>query len=132
MLLLLFSGKLLCKMVNFFPMFVITSSVYTLVCISFERNRVILDSHAPPMTIRKLVILIGFTWSFSFTISIPTRLEYSVRVVPNGNTTTEQLSCASQASAKLSLAIALSVFIISYVVPVVLMFKNYLQVAVFF
>ena len=121
-------------MVNFFPIFVITSSVYTLVCISFERNRVILDSHASRMTFRKLVILIGFTWSFSFAISIPTLLEYSVRVVhvTKGNATTEHLSCASQASAKLSLANVLFVIIISYVVPVVLMFKNYLQVALFF
>ena len=121
-------------MVNFFPIFVITSSVYTLVCISFERNRVILNSYTPRMTYRKLVMSIGFIWSFSFAISIPTLLEYSVQVhmhVTERNQSTTHISCISQASEKLSLSNALFVCIMSYVIPVVLMLKNYLQVAVF-
>ena len=120
-------------MVNFLPIFVISSSVYTLVCISFERNRRILESHAPRMTYRKLVTLIGFIWSFSFTISIPTLLEYSVRVVhvTTGNQSSTHVSCASQASDKLSLSNALFVFMVSYIIPVILMLKNYLQVALF-
>ena len=118
---------------NFFPIFVITSSVYTLVCISFERKRVILDSYAPRMTYRKFVVSIGFIWTFSFAISIPTLLEYSIRVIhtTKGNQSTTHVSCASQASERLSLSNALFVFMISYVIPVVLMLKNYLQVAVF-
>lgn len=123
---------MLCKLVNFFPLFVISSSVYTLVCISFERHRVIIDSQASQMSTRRLAILIGFTWAFALLVSLPTLLEYTVTMVhDHDKNTTTFLSCGSWVSHRLSLANAIFVFIISYVIPVILMMKNYLQVALF-
>ena len=78
-------------------------------------------------------MLIFFTWTFALTISIPTLLEYSVLLVDKttDNITTTYLSCGSQTSRDLSLTNAIFVFMISYVVPVILIFKNYIQVALF-
>ena len=66
-------------------------------------------------------------------ISVPTLLEYSVTVVhvTQGNTTETHQSCGSQTSRDFSLTNAIFVFIVSYVIPVILMLKNYMQVAVF-
>ena len=72
-------------------------------------------------------------WTFSLAISVPTLLEYSVTVVhvTEGNTTQTYLSCGSQTSRDFSLTNAIFVFIVSYAIPVILMLKNYMQVAVF-
>ena len=128
-----FSGILLCKVVNFCPIFIITSSIYTLVGVSFERNRAIVDSHGKRMTFQKLSVLIILIWIFALAISIPTLLEYSVLVIHQNvnNETTMYLSCGSQISNELSLANAIFVFTVSYVVPVIILFKNYLHVAMF-
>ena len=127
------SGAFLCKLVNFCPIFIISSSVYTLVCISFERHRAIIDSRGQKMSFRKLNILICFTWTFALAISIPTLLEYTVFVVHEtvDNKTTTHLSCSSCATRNLTLANAVFVFIISYLIPVILIFRNYFQVALF-
>ena len=104
--------------------------MYTLVCISFERHRAIIGGHCRRMSYQKLVVTIIIIWTFSLAISVPTLLEYSVTVV-HGNTTQTHLSCGSQTPRNFSLTNAIFVFIVSYAIPVILMLKNYLQVAVF-
>ena len=118
---------------NFGPIFIITSSIYTLVCVSFERHRVIIDSHKKRMTLKVVIALIILIWTFSLAISIPSLLEYTVHVEHDkaGNNSTAFLSCGSQFSRELSLANAVFVFLVSYIIPVLLMLKNYIQVAVF-
>ena len=111
----------------------ISASVYTLVCISFERHRAIIGGHCRRMSYQKLVVTIIIIWTFSLAIFVPTLLEYSVTVVhvTDGNTTQTHLSCGSQTSRDFSLTNAIFVFIVSYAIPVILMLKNHMQVAVF-
>ena len=128
------SGEILCKIVNFTPIFIITSSIYTLVCVSAERQRAITASHEPQLTFNKLTVLIPATWLFALLVSIPTLLEYSVSgiQVGQGNDTKAQLSCGShRMSRAFSLWNAIFVAVVSYLIPVIMMFKNYIQVASF-
>ena len=120
-------------MYHFFPVFVISASVYTLVSISFERHRAIITGHNRSMSYKKLTMTIIIIWMFSLAISIPTLFEYSVTIihVTQGNTTKAHLSCGSQMSRDFSLSNASFVFVVSYAVPVILMLKNYMQVVVF-
>ena len=119
---------------NFCPIFIITSSIYILVAVSFERHRAITVPHKSQLTSKKLRILMPVLWIFAFAVSIPTLIEYSVNtiLVTDGNGTKTQLSCGSQQTPReLSLANAIFVVVISYIVPVILLFNNYLQVALF-
>ena len=128
------SGELLCKIVNFSPIFIITSSIYTLVCVSAERQRAITASHEPQMTFNKLTVLIPITWFFALLVSIPTLMEYSVNTIQvgQGNVTKDQLSCGShRMSRAFSLWNAIFVAVVSYLIPVIMMFKNYIHVACF-
>ena len=129
-----FSGEFLCKLVNFSPVFIITSSIYTLVGVSFERHRAILGSHGRQVTFRVLFILIPVIWLFSLLVSIPTLIEYSVNTITviRGNETKTQLSCGSQQQSRsFSLVNAAFVIVISYILPVFMLFRNYIQVAVY-
>ena len=129
-----FLGEALCKIVNFSPIFIITSSIYTLVCVSFERQRAILGSHGRQLTFRMISILIPVIWVFSLLVSIPTLIEYSVNniTVIVGNKRKTQLSCGSQLKSwAFSLSNAIFVNIVSYIMPVMILLKNYIQVAIY-
>ena len=129
-----FSGIVLCKIVNFCPILVITSSIYTLVGISFERHQVVIsENREKKFTFRKLAIQIIFIWGFAIGVSIPTLLEYTVREVPItiGNHTVPTLSCGSQTTRVLALTNAVFVLIVSYIIPGILLTRNYVEVAMF-
>ena len=127
------SGEILCKEVNFSLILVISSSVYTLVFVSFERHRTILDSQEQRITCRKLALLIVVIWVFALAISLPTLLEYSVQetYVVEDNVTVLRVSCGSATTDKLGLSNAIFVFVVTYIIPVALMLRNYIQVALF-
>ena len=119
---------------NFSPIFIITSSIYTLVCVSFERHRAIIGSHGHQVTFRMVFILIPVIWVFSLLVSIPTLIEYSVNniTVIGGNKHNTQLSCGSQQKSwDFSLSNAIFVNIVSYFIPVIILFRNYIQVAIY-
>ena len=110
--------------------------MYTLVCISFERHRAIIhvDNQGRTLSFQKQKMLICLIWMLAFAVSVPTLLEYTVHrihTVTVRNKTVTQLSCWSQISHELAIANAVFVFTISYAIPVILMFRNYLQVAVY-
>lgn len=126
----------LCKIVNFTPIFVISSSIYTLVGISFERRRAIVDSYKPQITYSTLCKIIPALWIFGVLVSIPTLFEYDVSVVMmehagSGLNSTHILSCKSQMNSIYSITNAVFLALISYILPVILMLKNYLHVALF-
>ena len=120
-------------MVNFSPVLVISSSIYTLVTVSFERRQVIIASQGQGQRIsnRKIIAVIVFIWAFAIAVSAPTFLEYSVQAIEIklGNTTTSICSCTSQFSNELALGNSIFVLIVSYLIPVILMTKNYSQLA---
>ena len=119
---------------NFSPIFIITSSIYTLVCVSFERHRAIIGSHGHQVTFRMIFILIPVIWVFSLLVSIPTLIEYSVNniTVFDGSKHTTQLSCGSQQKSRdFSISNAIFVNIVSYIIPVIILFRNYIQVAIY-
>ena len=119
---------------NFCPIFLICSAIYTLVCISFERHRAILDSHGSQWSTQKLVVLITLIWTFALAVSVPTILEYSVDVYvlqPTAGNNTTSFSCASVTSKQFSMANFAFVLIVAYIIPLILMLRNYLQMALF-
>ena len=128
------SGLILCKVVNFFPIFVITSSIYTLVMISFERTRAIKESQKQQITYSSIYKIIPALWVFSLLVSLPTLIEYSVNniTVTTNNVTTYMLSCGSQhRSMAFSITNSFFVALVSYAFPVLVMCKNYIQLAYF-
>ena len=120
-------------MVNVGPIFIISSSIYTLVCISFERHRSIIDLHGREENFQKVKVLICVIWLSAFVVSVPTLLEYSVLTICNkgGNISEIHLSCGSQKSHNFALFNAILVFFVSYFIPVILIFRNYLNIALF-
>ena len=79
-------------------------------------------------------ILIPVIWVFSLLVSIPTLIEYSVNniTVIDGNKHNTQLSCGSQQKSwDFSLSNAIFVNIVSYFIPVIILFRNYIQVAIY-
>lgn len=129
------SGEILCKAVNFCPIIAITSSVYTLVFVSFERRQAITQSRfqGRRLTPCKLACTIIFIWTLAIGISCPTLLEYTIheKEVTEGNHSKKVFSCESQISRELSLANAILVLIVSYVIPVILLTNNYSHLAKF-
>ena len=124
-------------MTNATPILVISCSIYILVAISFERRQIMhgkLQGHGS-FTWKKLIIVIFLIWVFSIGIASPTLLEYAVQDIKisnvNGNETRMLTSCRSVISRELALANAIFVSIISYIIPVILMTKNYYQIAKF-
>lgn len=72
------AGILACKLVNFLPVQCITTSVMTLVAISYERHRAIVRHHIPPLSTRSAKMVCLSIWIISLLISIPTIMEYNV------------------------------------------------------
>ncbi|XP_052818392.1 neuromedin-K receptor-like [Mya arenaria] len=129
-----FEGDVLCKMVNFTPVLIITTSIYTLVCVSFERKRAIQETHKQQMTFAALYKIVPSLWLFGLLISLPTLLEYRVNhiLVDEGNSTRIGLSCdSSHMEFSYSMTNAIFLVTVAYIVPVIIMFKNYIEVANF-
>ena len=134
-------GVILCKLVHFSPIFIISNAVYTLVCLSYERHGTIIETGDSRMKFKTLAVLLVFIWLFAFVISLPTLLEYSVHTVETvehilihdriEDKVTSHLVCASDMSYRYALLNAIFVVLISYVVPVTLMTRNYLEVAMY-
>ena len=122
-------------MLNFSTVFVITTSIYTLVVVSFERRRAIIDNNRDKVTLSSLKKIIPLIWLFGFLVALPTLLEYDVNTVTleiNDNTTKTIISCGSQHMPhRYSLINALFVILISYLIPMVLMFRNYIDLALY-
>ena len=130
----LISGVFHCKVVNGCPILVISSSIYTLVSVSFERRQVMQgQGQGKLITRKKQIAIIFFTWVFSIGIASPTLLEYSLytREILVGNQTQIITSCGSNISRELALGNVIFVFVISYFIPVILMTRNYSQVAIY-
>ena len=131
------SGEMLCKIINFSPVLVISSSIYTLVTVSFERRQVIIanhnQGHGQRITNRKIIAVTVLIWALAVVVSAPTFIEYTVQVIDiySDNATTSIRSCSSQFSTELALGNSIFVLIVSYLIPVILLTKNYLQLAVY-
>ena len=91
------------------------------------------QGHEKLITRQKQIAIICITWVFSAGIATPTLLEYAVyeKKVRVGNHTRTLTSCGSNISRELALANAIFVFIVSYLIPVILMTRNYSQVAIY-
>ena len=74
----LFPGGLACKLIHFLPVFCITSSIYSLVAMSFERLRAIVYHKKISMTLWHAKLLCVGTWIFALCVTIPTLVEYRV------------------------------------------------------
>ena len=125
---------ILCKVINFFPIVVISSSIYTLVAVSFERRQVMMSHHFHRQRIsnRVLVGAIFAIWIISLGVSTPSLIEYTVQEIKaSDNERRTHLSCGSQFTQTLSLINAIFVFTMSYGIPVILLSKNYLNLAKF-
>ena len=131
----LISGDILCKVVNFCPILAITSSVYTLVFISFERRQAIINTRSQDniFTPRRLPAAIIFIWTFATAVSCPTLLEYTVHDanVSDGNNSRTILTCGSHFPNELAFGNTILVLVVSYIIPVILLTRNYAQLAMF-
>ncbi|KAL5019200.1 hypothetical protein ScPMuIL_004922 [Solemya velum] len=125
-------GEFLCKFVNSFPVLCITSSIYTLVGISFERRKAIAESSKPQWTLRKVSQFISLIWLFSTLVSVPTMVEYSVAEIYDNERNSSYLSCTNIKVPRLfSLFNGISILCVSYIIPLIFMWFNYLKLAWF-
>lgn len=134
--LLSFSAESTCKFINSFPIFIISSACYTLVFISFERRRAIMESNKPQMTLSTVFKLLPVLWFSSLVVSIPTIMEYSVETYSSGNnsgnaSTTEYACGHYSVPHSLTVAVCFFVVIASFFIPLVLIFNNYIRVIIF-
>lgn len=78
--------------------------------------------------------IIPAIWILSVIVSVPSLIEYDVNnvTVTAGNVTVDLLSCGSQHMSMIySITNAIFLAFVSYIIPVILMFKNYFDVTVF-
>ena len=82
---------------------------------------------------RVLAVAILAIWAVALGVSAPSLFEYTVREIEaSGNQTAETImSCGSQFTETYSLVNAVFVFAMSYGIPVILLSKNYLNLAQF-
>lgn len=100
--------------------------------ISFERRKAIAESGKPQWTLRQVFHLIPVIWIFSATMSIPTMVEYSVAERNNNETNTSHLSCTNTHVPRMfSLLNGISILFISYIIPLILIWFNYVKLALF-
>ena len=129
-----FAGEILCKVINFFPIVVITTSIYTLVAVSFERRQVMMSHQVQGQRIsnRVLGLSILAIWVLGLGVSAPFIFEYTVQEEEASGNQTEALNhCGSQYTETFSLVNAVFVFTMSYGIPVILLSKNYIDLAKF-
>ncbi|XP_011418423.2 substance-P receptor [Magallana gigas] len=123
-------GEFMCRVINGFPILCITSSIFTLVAVSFERKQSIVHSLGPQMTLgtcRKLVIAM---WVGAFLVATPSFVEYDVITIPLSHNETME-SCRSTFSSTLSIFNGLCVLLLSYVIPLIIMWYNYFLIIKF-
>lgn len=123
-------GEFMCRVINGFPILCITSSIFTLVAVSFERKQSIVHSLGPQLTLgtcRKLVIAM---WVGAFLVATPSFVEYDVITIPLSHNETME-SCRSTFSSTLSIFNGLCVLLLSYVIPLIIMWYNYFLIIKF-
>ena len=88
--------------------------------------------HGQRISNRVLVGAIFAIWIISLGVSTPSLIEYTVQETEaSDNQTRRHLSCGSQFTQTLSFVNAIFVFTMSYGIPVILLSKNYLNLAKF-
>ncbi|ELU10918.1 hypothetical protein CAPTEDRAFT_207103, partial [Capitella teleta] len=142
-----FTGELLCKLVNFLPVQCILTSVYTLVAMSYERRRAVVQHHLPAVSSRSSLIACILIWVAALAASIPTFIEFTVFEVlePSGDpgvttvvgmVSTEEpqhyRQCGHHHHGRLSVLInGVFLLVIAYVIPLSLMLGYYGNIAIF-
>ncbi|XP_062614081.1 neuromedin-K receptor-like [Saccostrea cucullata] len=120
-------GEILCKIVNGFPIFCITASIFTLVALSCERKHSIVHSLRPQLTLSSAKKLVVCVWILAAIVSTPSFVEYSVTTVGlKQNVTIE--SCGSTFHRTFSIFNGLCVLLLAYVIPLIIMWYNYVLI----
>ncbi|KAH3871368.1 hypothetical protein DPMN_034567 [Dreissena polymorpha] len=139
----------MCKLINFFPIFLTTCSCYTLVFISIERRRALVQSMRPQISVPQALKALPFIWLGSVVVGIPTLIEFSV--VPlttdssdinsgnylyvsqlNNNSVERHLHCGTNNFPRtLGMANCFLVTLFAFVIPLTLISINYVQLVVF-
>ncbi|XP_061196695.1 neuromedin-K receptor-like [Saccostrea echinata] len=123
-------GEILCKIVNGFPIFCITASIFTLVALSCERKHSIVHSLRPQLTLTTSKKIVVSVWVLAGIVSTPSFVEYSVTTVGlKKNVTIE--SCGSTFHRTFSIFNGLCVLLLAYVIPLIIMWYNYVLIIKF-
>ncbi|XP_041364996.1 neuromedin-K receptor-like [Gigantopelta aegis] len=124
------TGDLLCRVVNFFPLFCIMVSIYSMVTISFERRRaIVLSMDQNPMKIIKMVL--PALWIGSFVVCIPTIIEYNEFLTINPLTNETDWRCGSIQSNVYSQTNAFMLIFVAYIIPLFMVVINYIVIIKF-
>ena len=75
----------MCKVCPFSQVLAFTASVYTLVVISFEKCRVVMDPMGSKLSHAKANLAICIIWMVSFVFALPTAYYHKVEYVPEAN-----------------------------------------------
>jgi hypothetical protein len=119
-------------LVNFFPVLCITSSSYSLVCISIERRKAIVESFKTQMTLSSAWKMLTAVWIFAICVSIPSMYEFTVYDVTDHIDNSTHISCGSGEVPKLFSTInAYGVLLTTYIIPLICICTNYTKVALF-
>ncbi|KAK6187452.1 hypothetical protein SNE40_005479 [Patella caerulea] len=128
-----FEGDFLCRVVNFAPILCITSSIYTLVAIAFERRRALVLQLEPTKPIPVIAKTLPTIWILSFVLCIPTIFEYKSYEFLEGNVT--RYACGrldDDFPIIYSVMNGFMIFFLSYAIPLVLILYNYSKIFVYF
>ena len=121
---------MLCRLVNFLPIWCIATSIYTIMFMSIERYRSIVLSFSVQLSKRKVKYVIALTWLGAVLIGSPTIVEYHVYTAHSGNES--HLACGSEGVTRMfSILNALMLLFICYVIPLIVICVNYGRIILF-
>lgn len=117
----------MCRVINGCPILCITSSIFTLVAVSFERKQGIVHSLRPQLTIAASRKLVLGMWLMAASVAAPSFAEYSVITVALTQNETME-SCRSTFPPDYSFVNGLGVLLLAYVIPLITMWYNYVLI----
>ena len=89
-----FSGMAVCKIIMFFPTFIIMSTIFTIVATATDRYRVMIRHQT--LSKRGAFIIVGIIWVVSAAISAPQIYEYNVYKSVDDDTNMTLTACGSE------------------------------------
>ena len=112
----------------FIPLFTVTSSICTIICIAGDRYRVMI--YRQTLYRSESLVIVCLIWLLAFSVSAPQLYEYNVYYKTNEVTKTVQKSCGSEGIVEhFETTYAAIVFVLVYCLPVIILAVCYVRIS---
>ena len=120
-----------CKVINVMPIICIANSIFSLVCVSWERYRAIALCLISPNSHTSVKVGISMSWVIAIIAATPTAVEYDIYSSVQGNETL--IGCGSMNFLPTYYGIVNGFFVLSvtYIIPIIVITTNYSRLVKF-